>query len=79
MSGKFERKDIYNDLFDYDSWEDGDQTFMMFSGITMKKDFGPLKKDQTFTQIEFNAESGTCQTYDKDYKITNKFSYGLTA
>lgn len=79
MKNEIEERDIYTDLFEYKDWEDGDQSFMLFSGITMKKDFGPLKKDQSFMQIWFAPEKGICITYDDDGNETNKFSYRLTA
>jgi hypothetical protein len=56
---------------------------MGFSGIRMKKAFGPLSEGEELESIWFWPESGKCQAYRSIYElernIPTEFLYGLVA
>jgi len=68
---------IYASLFDYENLYEACAEMMGFGPVTMKKDFGPLKKGEKYDGIWFHPEKGKCEIQTDAGEITHSFQYGL--
>lgn len=75
--------DIYSNLFEWKQLEEACHEMMGFSGIRMKKAFGPLAEGEELQSIWFFPESGECQAFRSIYEVERnipvRFLFGLVA
>jgi len=72
--------DVYASLFYFQDLQEACSEMMGFSGIKMKQDFGPLKKDETYPTIWFFPEKGLVEVHPEEGNIPlHSFKYKLSA
>ena len=74
--------DVFSQIFDYKYLLDASAEMMAFGEVTMKKDFGPLKKGQNISSLWFNMEKGVCDFWEKEDVNplpTDKFTFEIVA
>lgn len=72
--------DIFSKLFDYETFLEASTESFAFEEITMKKDFGPLKKGLKYSSIWFNLEESLVTVFAEDGTTEiHRFEFELTA
>ena len=70
---------VFSEIFDYEDdfsfLLDENKEINAFGSVTMKKDFGPLKKGQKLKSLWFNMEKGICQFWELEQGHGGKFSF----
>ena len=68
---------MFRDLLDYEEVQEACAELFGFSGVTFKRNFGPLKQGETYYTVWFDLETGQCQVYDADNVKTHEFNFTL--
>jgi len=70
---------MFKDLLKYEGLEEACEELFGFSGVTMLRDFGKLKKGQKLKSLWFNLETGIAQSIIENEEIVVEFPFHLDA
>lgn len=53
-------------IFDWEDWNNLDTAAFQFIDCTIKEDFGPLKKGETYQSISVDFENGFLEAFNEE-------------
>lgn len=71
---------MFDTLLKYEDLFEASPESFGFGNVTMLRDFGPLKKDQTVPSLWFQLDSGICEVFEEDgTTLDSTFPFRLEA